>query len=189
MATDRNTEKDFSNVYKPKEIGEGFLSKKKQNKYHYTQVDLTKRSIPHSEVENEIAKTHDIPSSVVKTVLTAYTDIIRREIVANGRFYIPGVLEVYSRLWNMNHDKFEKVPNIEEEIYICPPTTVRPKVRLNDSMRDDYKNARRYEEAIAFKIQPEDWYKPFIIEKPEWIEKAEKNRATWLKQRFGEKNS
>lgn len=171
MAKETNLKEDFSDIYQPQEVEKGFLSRAKQNKYHYTNLDLTASPMRPVEIGQEIARVHKIPIETVFEVINAYTDIMIREIVSKGRFKIPKVLDVYSKLWNVNHTEFEKVPNIEEDIFIRPPVTVRPKVALNKNIKDDYKNARRYEEALHFKIEPEDWYKPFIIEEPEHIKK------------------
>lgn len=185
MSTERGAGKDFSGIYKHKDLPKGFIGKKKQNKYHYTNIDLAKRPLGQAAIIEEISRTHDIDKKIVQRVLVSYQDIIKREVLFNGRFKIPGILEIYSKLWNYKHDKIERVPGIEPAVYICPPTTLRPKVKINKYLREDYKWARRYEEAITFKIDPEDWYKPFIIEEPEWIEESRERMKQWYQETFG----
>lgn len=188
MATDRDAEKDYSKIYKRKEITEDYMGKKKQNKYHHTQVDLTASPIHEKEIIKEIAKLHNFSQADVNVILEAYKDIIKREIIFKGRFKIPGVVDIYSELWNIRHDKVERVKEIEdEEVYICPPITVRPKIRLDENLKNNYKNARRYEEALAFKIEPQDWYKPFIIEEPDWVQRRKDAYEKYLRKKNNQK--
>lgn len=184
MATNKNVDKDFSNVYKHKEIKETYLGKNKQNKYHFTQIDIAAKPMSRPAIVDELSKINrDIPKSHIAIIIQDYERLMRKEIITNGRFRINGILDIESKLWNTKRDKFEKVPNIEEEIYINPPTTVRLKVRLNKNLKDDYRWARRYEETLSFKLSPEDWYKPFIIEKPKHIIKAEQNFQKYLNEK------
>lgn len=177
MTTNRNIEDDFLNIYKtPKIEKDEYIGMAKQNEYHMTEIDVARKPMNKKEIVDEIANIHaDIPKLTIETIITAYNDLMRKEIVFNGRFKIQGILDVYSNLWNENRNRIEKVETAEgEELYINPPVSLRPKVKLNKNLKEDYRYARRYEESLNMKINPEDWYKPFITEKPSWADKNKK---------------
>lgn len=176
MTTNRNIEDDFSNIYKTPKMEEGYIGVNKQNEYHMTEIDVAKRPKNKKEVVEEIANIHnEIPKQYIETIINAYQDLMRKEIIFNGRFKIPGILDVYSNLWNENRNRVEKI-EVEDgkDIYINPPITLRPKVKINKHLKEDYKYARRYEESLNMKVNPEDWYKPFVIEKPSWFDNNKK---------------
>lgn len=187
MATDRGVEKDFSNIYKEKEVPDTFLNQNKKNKYHITNIDLAKTPITKEEVIDEITTMNPgYERKKVARVIDDLYEIMEREIIFNGRFRVPGVVEVYSDLWNTKRDKIEKVPHLEDT-YICPPSTVRLKARVNKQLKTDYRWARRYEESLALKIDPQDWYKPFVVETPQWVKDWVEGRNKYLEEKMNKK--
>ena len=187
MTTDRDVKRDFSNIYKEREVPENFLNREKKNRYHITNVDLNKGSISKGEIIDEITTINPgFERKDVAKVIDDFYNIMEREIIFNGRFRITGIVDIYSDLWNTKRDKIEKVPHLEDT-YICPPTTVRLRTKLNKQLKTDYRWARRYEESLSLRIEPEDWYKPFIIETPQWVYDLIKGREKYLEEKFNKK--
>ena len=186
MATDNNVEKDFSNIYEREDIEETFLNKDKQNKYHMTNIDLTKRPITKAEIVEELSKIHrDIKPEQIKRLLDSYERLAQKEVITNGYFRINGLVTIEPKLWNINGNEVEKVPNVEKEVWINPPTTVRLKAVINPKLKEDFRWARRYEETLTLGIPLEDWYKPFELDEiPEKFVKAKENHKKYLENRY-----
>lgn len=156
------------------------ISRKDANKYHHTQIDLNAKSMTLKEIIDEISVTQDIPVEDVRIILNNYIDIIEREIVSKGSFNIPRILSVKSNLWNIRRNKITKVENQFDEngfpLYINPPISVRPKVKLSETLKGKYIMARRIEGALLSRVAPEDWWKPYVIEDSSKIDQENYNR-------------
>lgn len=136
------------------------MSKKKPQ--HFTRIDLDEKPMTQKEIIDEIAGTLGLHKDLIKVVLSNYYDIALREIIANGTFRIPGLCVFKSAPHNQKGN--QKYHDSKLGVTISPPPTVKLTVSASQNLKKIYRQARRWEETKRFGLDPEDWWKPFVVD-------------------------